>query len=447
MKLKIIFFIVIFSIFSFVLKSQDKLLYLKDAKITLKNNVTLFVNQPNPSGIVATTNGGIVSEGDLNRVAWKINNSTGTYTIPFWDTSKIDFSYAIKTAGSSPDTLIVSTRRTVAKNTPWPTVPPQVTHMNLSVSPYGDGSYFVVDRFWVVRQKGNLTTPPDATLSFTYRDNEIASPNSITETNLSAQLWGQDPYASPGTYSWIPDAFDVFQGYSTALGIADANNNRVTDVVPPAAYKGGFYTWILVDKSHPLPVTLLYFKVYCVGENVALKWETASEINCDYYLVERSTDGISWESVAYIQGAGNSNEVSTYSWVDNYDSNGAALYYRLTQFDYNGDKEILGIQSIICDAATDESWITINTDIFNNILINFTATEGEPYEIKVFNLLGELIYFQSGTVENSIEQFIIPTYGLASSIYIVDVHSSIVNKTQKINLIKSQKVHIKEMDY
>ena len=209
--------------------------------------------------------------------------------------------------------------------------------------------------------------------------------------------------------------------------------------MPPAAYKGGFYTWILVDKSHPLPVTLLYFKVYCVGKYVALKWETASEINCDYYLVERSTDGIYWEPVAYIQGAGNSNEISTYSWADNYDSNGAALYYRLTQFDYNGDKEILGIQSIICNAATDESWVTINTDIFNNILINFTATEGEPYEIKVFNLLGELIYFQSGTVENSIERFVIPTYGWTSSIYLVDVRSSLVNKTQKI--------HIQEMDY
>ena len=443
MKLKIIFFIVIFSIFSFVLKSQDKLLYLKDAKITLKNNVTLFVNQPNSNGIVATTNGGIVSEGDLNRVAWKINDSTGTYTIPFWDTSKIDFSYAIKTAGSSPGTLIASTRGTGADNLPLPTVDPAVEDLNINGT---NGSAYVVDRYWILRKDG-WTTLPDATLSFTYRDNEILNPNNINEANLSAQLWGQDPYASPGTYSWVPDAFDVFQGYSTALGAADATNNRVTDVVPPAAYKGGFYTWILVDKSHPLPVTLLYFKVYCVGENVALKWETASEINCDYYLVERSTDGISWESVAYIQGAGNSNEVSTYSWVDNYDSNGAALYYRLTQFDYNGDKEILGIQSIICDAATDDSWITINTDIFNNILINFTATEGEPYEIKVFNLLGELIYFQSGTVENSIEQFIIPTYGLASSIYVVDVHSSLVNKTQKINLIKSQKVHIKEMDY
>ena len=444
MKLKILSFIVIFSIISFVLTSQNYLLNLKEVKITIKNNAALIINQPNANGIVATSNGGIVSEGDLNRVIWKINNNTGTYTIPFWDTSRIDLVYQITAAGSSTGALIASTRATGADNTPLPTVAPAVEDLNINGT---NGSYYVVDRYWILRKDG-WTTEPSATLTFTYRDNaEIASPNTITESNLSAQLWGQDPYATAGTYSWVPDAFDIFQGYSTPLGIADATNNKVYNVIPPAAYKSGLFTWILVDKSHPLPVSLLYFKVYCVGKYVALKWETASEINCDYYLVERSSDGISWEGVAYIQGAGNSNEISTYSWADNYDSNGAALYYRLTQFDYNGDKEILGIQSIICNAATDESWVTINTDIFNNILINFTATEGEPYEIKVFNLLGELIYFQSGTVENSIEQFVIPTYGLASSIYVVDVHSSLVNKTQKINLIKSQKVHIREIDY
>jgi len=428
MKLKILYFIIIFLIFSFALKSQDKLLNLKDVKVTLKNDVALIINQPSSNGIVATSNGGIVSEGDLNKVVWKINNYTGTYTIPFWQTSKIDLVYQITTAGTNPGALIASTRSTGADNLPLPTVSPAVTHLNINGS---NGSAYVVDRYWILRKDG-WATVPSAILSFKYENDEISG---INEANLSAQLWGQDPYAPPGTYSWVPDAFDVFQGYSTTLGTADPTNNRVYNVTPPAAYKGGFYTWILVDKAHPLPVTLLYFKIYCVGKYVALKWETASEINCDYYLLERSSDGISWEPVAYIQGAGNSNEISTYSWVDNYDSNGAALYYRLTQFDYNGDKEILGIQSIICNAATDESWVTINTDIFNNILINFTATEGEPYEIKVFNLLGELIYFQSGTVENSIEQFVIPTYGLASSIYVVDVHSSLVNKTQKINLL------------
>ena len=435
MKLKILFFIVIFSIFSFVLKSQDKLLNLKDVKITLKNNVALIVNQPNPNGIVATSNGGIVSEGDLNKVVWKINNNTGTYTIPFWKTSRIDLVYQITTAGSSPGSLIASTRGTTADNLPIPTVAPAVEDLNINGA---NGSYYVVDRYWILRKEG-WSTNPGATLSFKYQDNEIASPNTISEANLSAQLWGQDPYAPPGTYSWVPDAFDIFQGFSTALGTADPANNRVTNVVPPAGYQGGFYTWILVDKAHPLPVTLLYFKVYCVGKYVALKWETASEINCDYYLVERSSDGIYWEPVAYIQGAGNSNEISTYSWVDNFDSKGKALYYRLTQFDYDGEYEVLGTQSILCNAADDDHWITINTDIFNNILINFTATEGEPYEIKVFNLLGELMYFQSGTVENSIEQFIIPTYGWASSIYLVDVSSLLVNK--------SQKVYIQEMDY
>ena len=435
MKLKITFFIVIFSIFSFVLKSQDRLLYLKDAKITLKNNVVLVINQPNSNGIVATTNGGIVSEGDLNRVAWKINDSTGTYTIPFWDTSKIDFSYAIKTAGSSPGTLIASTRGTGADNLPLPTVDPAVEDLNINGT---NGSAYVVDRYWILRKDG-WTTLPDATLSFTYRDNEKDAPNTITEANLSAQLWGQDPYASPGTYSWVPDAFDVFQGYSTALGVADATNNRVTDVVPPAAYKGGFYTWILVDKSHPLPVTLLYFKVYCVGENVALKWETASEINCEYYLVERSSDGISWESVAYIQGAGNSNEVSTYSWVDNYDGKGSTLYYRLTQYDYNGDYEILGVQSIVCTNLPEDSWITINTDIFNNIIINFLATQGEKYEIKLYDLHGKLIFYQTGTTNNTYEHLVISTYGIPSSIYLVDVHTTIHNKTQK--------VYLKELDF
>jgi len=432
MKLKILYFIIIFLIFSFALKSQDKLLNLKDVKVTLKNDVALIINQPSSNGIVATSNGGIVSEGDLNKVVWKINNYTGTYTIPFWQTSKIDLVYQITTAGTNPGALIASTRSTGADNLPLPTVSPAVTHLNINGS---NGSAYVVDRYWILRKDG-WATVPSAILSFKYENDEISG---INEANLSAQLWGQDPYAPPGTYSWVPDAFDVFQGYSTTLGTADSTNNRVYNVTPPAAYKGGFYTWILVDKAHPLPVTLLYFKIYCVGKYVALKWETASEINCDYYLLERSSDGISWEPIAYIQGAGNSNEVSTYSWVDNYDSKGTALYYRLTQFDYNGEYEVLGIQSILCNAAADDSWITINTDIFNNILINFTSTEGEPYEIKVYNLLGELTYFHSGTVEDSIEQFVIPTYGWASSIYLVDVRSSLVNK--------SQKVFIQEMDY
>lgn len=435
MNLKSLYFIIIFLIFSFVLKSQDKLLNLKDVKITLKNNVALIVNQPSSNGIVATGNGGIVSEGDLNRVVWKINNNTGTYTIPFWQASRVDLVYQITTAGSSPGSLIASTRGTTANNLPLPTVAPAVEDLNINGA---NGSYYVVDRYWILRKEG-WSTNPGATLSFKYQDNEIASPNTISEANLSAQLWGQDPYAPPGTYSWVPDAFDVFQGFSTALGTADPANNRVTNVVPPAGYQGGFYTWILVDKAHPLPVTLLYFKVYCVGKYVALKWETASEINCDYYLVERSTDGNYWESVAFLQGAGNSNEVSTYSWVDSYDGKGSTLYYRLTQYDYNGDYEILGVQSIVCTNLPEDSWITINTDIFNNIIINFLATQGEKYEIKLYDLHGKLIFYQTGTTNNTYEHLVISTYGIPSSIYLVDVHTTIHNKTQK--------VYLKELDF
>jgi hypothetical protein len=155
--------------------------------------------------------------------------------------------------------------------------------------------------------------------------------------------------------------------------------------------------------------------------------------------VERSTDGNYWESVAFLQGAGNSNEVSTYSWVDSYDGKGSTLYYRLTQYDYNGDYEILGVQSIVCTNLPEDSWITINTDIFNNIIINFLATQGEKYEIKLYDLHGKLIFYQTGTTNNTYEHLVISTYGIPSSIYLVDVHTTIHNKTQK--------VYLKELDF
>ncbi|MFY9123828.1 MAG: T9SS type A sorting domain-containing protein, partial [Bacteroidales bacterium] len=122
-----------------------------------------------------------------------------------------------------------------------------------------------------------------------------------------------------------------------------------------------------------------------------------------------------------------------------YDGKGSTLYYRLTQYDYNGDYEILGVQSIVCTNLPEDSWITINTDIFNNIIINFLATQGEKYEIKLYDLHGKLIFYQTGTTNNTYEHLVISTYGIPSSIYLVDVHTTIHNKTQK--------VYLKELDF
>lgn len=78
-----------------------------------------------------------------------------------------------------------------------------------------------------------------------------------------------------------------------------------------AAMKGGS------EITLALPVELLSFDATLVNNEVLLKWSTASEINNDYFQVERSIDGKNFEVIEVIQGAGNSMEILIYSTFDN----------------------------------------------------------------------------------------------------------------------------------
>ena len=91
----------------------------------------------------------------------------------------------------------------------------------------------------------------------------------------------------------------------------------------------------LNDIPTPLPVELLSFSASSSDKKVKLKWVTAAEINNDYFTVERSVNGIRWEDVIQIHGAGNSSTVLEYETLDEKPYNGIS-YYRLLQTDYDG---------------------------------------------------------------------------------------------------------------
>ena len=95
----------------------------------------------------------------------------------------------------------------------------------------------------------------------------------------------------------------------------------------------------------PLPIELLSFDVYMIDTTVNVKWSTASESNCDYFTVERSTNGIDWKEVAQVNGSGTSSTVHSYNTVDLNVPYGYS-YYRLKQVDYNGQYEIFPIKSV-----------------------------------------------------------------------------------------------------
>jgi len=85
----------------------------------------------------------------------------------------------------------------------------------------------------------------------------------------------------------------------------------------------------------PLPVELVSFLAKKSGSNVLCEWITASETNCDYFTIERSRNGIDYDSLYTVNGNGNTTQYSFYHFEDEKPLRGHG-YYRLRQTDYDG---------------------------------------------------------------------------------------------------------------
>ncbi|HEY6503282.1 MAG TPA: T9SS type A sorting domain-containing protein, partial [Chitinophagaceae bacterium] len=83
----------------------------------------------------------------------------------------------------------------------------------------------------------------------------------------------------------------------------------------------------------PLPVTLGNFTATIHNNSVYLEWKTYSEFNSKEFVIERSVDGINFETINITAAAGNSNLVKNYSYNDNNLPQKSTLYYRLKSVD------------------------------------------------------------------------------------------------------------------
>jgi hypothetical protein len=94
-----------------------------------------------------------------------------------------------------------------------------------------------------------------------------------------------------------------------------------------------------------LPIKLINFMAVREEEIVALKWQTITETNSDYFYVERSPDGNNFETIGSLKAGGNSTETLNYV---HYDKNAppGMNYYRLKQTDFNGNYTYSSIVSV-----------------------------------------------------------------------------------------------------
>jgi hypothetical protein len=98
-----------------------------------------------------------------------------------------------------------------------------------------------------------------------------------------------------------------------------------------------------------LPSTTVNFKAFFEHNKIQLHWQTQSEQNNDYFTISHSSDGMNFEPIGTVKGAGNSNELMNYQFTHERPSRGIN-YYKLSSTDYDGTTYNKGIASVLVDA-------------------------------------------------------------------------------------------------
>jgi len=141
-----------------------------------------------------------------------------------------------------------------------------------------------------------------------------------------------------------------------------------------------------------LPVELISFEAECENQNITLEWSTASEINNDFFTIERSMDGVNWQIISTVSGAGNSNSRMYYSFID-INNSFQNSYYRLKQTDFEGGGKYSAIIPVKnCEQDFTELSLYPNpANKFLNISIKFPEESVVSFSIR--SLFGKIIYY------------------------------------------------------
>lgn len=153
----------------------------------------------------------------------------------------------------------------------------------------------------------------------------------------------------------------------------------------------------------PVPIDLLNFNAVVEGENVLATWTTATEVNNDYFAVERSHDGINFETVGIKKGSGNSSLTLYYSMLDTEPFKGVS-YYRLRQVDFDGAESKSSLVAVSFQNSN-TLYVFPNPAHVSTINVRFTAAaEGEAV-MEVIDILGKVLRSEMLNVKKGLNEF------------------------------------------
>jgi hypothetical protein len=155
----------------------------------------------------------------------------------------------------------------------------------------------------------------------------------------------------------------------------------------------GFNSWSSTKEltSNSVIVSLLAFEANPLPEKVSLNWTTSVEINNEYFLVERSTDGKTFEVINRIKGAVNSTNLLDYSSIDNSPLYGTS-YYRLKQIDSFGNSTYSDVIAVSIKENPDFEILSAEPTINSTIHLLFISAQNDKCSVRIFDHDGSEVY-------------------------------------------------------
>ncbi|WP_157716053.1 beta strand repeat-containing protein [Roseivirga echinicomitans] len=187
-----------------------------------------------------------------------------------------------------------------------------------------------------------------------------------------------------------------------------------------------------------LPITLLSFDAQKTNEDyVRLDWSTAAEYNNAYYTIERGSNMEDFQSIHTLVGAGNSEEVNNYFFVDIAPKSGNN-FYRLRQTDFNGTSTVSEIKRIFIEKAI----ISQTFNVFPNpvsqgelITLAYSVEAESEVLVQIISSAGGLISSQSVILKPQSGRIKLETSGLGKGLHMVVIADKFTSKRQSFKFI------------
>ncbi|MEQ8520688.1 MAG: T9SS type A sorting domain-containing protein [Vicingaceae bacterium] len=208
-------------------------------------------------------------------------------------------------------------------------------------------------------------------------------------------------------------------------------NNSSSPCTNPASPAGGTSGSGIIDNSTgPLPVTLVHFSANPIGDVVHLTWKTASELNNDFFNVQRSSNVETWIGIGKVKGNGNSQQLVNYEFTDTRPLTGTS-YYRLAQVDFDGKRELFGPVAVNMSTTSDAALIKPSL-VNSEFVINTSLLSEGSAEVLIMNTSGQEVFSKQIQVIPDVNEVVQLDGYFPAGVYIVLVKHGAGIESQKI---------------